>query len=311
MEEEGRGSSPSHPAIRPGEELLDEEEEDPSLVILNPFCWAKAAEEQQTGRLTVRPSPDQAQQQQQQHEDDTASSPWPPPVHPDEAERGTTPGSGTHRLASQGSSGSSYSRRPLVKQRNYCHSAEDLTGIIQPPVTVVHPPTSCTPAASSDGASSPVLRLPGGDGDSHHHLRPGGPAGSSSGGGGMMAGGGGGLRQESTSVESRASSSPAPPALARPASSTSHGLISQQTMRKQAAAAAAAGLSGSIEDGAQLPAAFEPVPTHLYGKPLQEIDPTVRDKVRDGRNAHARTWTSTHDMHPHSCPPPPRRWNAH
>ncbi|EFX89321.1 putative voltage-gated sodium channel protein, partial [Daphnia pulex] len=34
-----------------------------------------------------------------------------------------------------------------------------------------------------------------------------------------------------------------------------------------------------IEDGAPLPAAFEPVPLNLYGKPLQEIDPTVRDKT--------------------------------
>jgi hypothetical protein len=37
--------------------------------------------------------------------------------------------------------------------------------------------------------------------------------------------------------------------------------------------------TGPIEDGAPLPAAFEPVPLNLYGKPLQEIDPTVRDKV--------------------------------
>ncbi|XP_045030730.1 sodium channel protein 60E isoform X2 [Daphnia magna] len=37
--------------------------------------------------------------------------------------------------------------------------------------------------------------------------------------------------------------------------------------------------TGPIEDGAPLPAAFEPVPLNLYGKPLQEIDPTVRDKT--------------------------------
>ena len=36
---------------------------------------------------------------------------------------------------------------------------------------------------------------------------------------------------------------------------------------------------GPIDDGAPLPPVFEPVPPEIYGKPLQEIDPTVKDKV--------------------------------
>ena len=36
---------------------------------------------------------------------------------------------------------------------------------------------------------------------------------------------------------------------------------------------------GPIDDGAPLPPVFEPVPPKIYGKPLQEIDPTVKDKV--------------------------------
>ena len=36
----------------------------------------------------------------------------------------------------------------------------------------------------------------------------------------------------------------------------------------------------SLQDGAQLPAKYEPFPTELIGKPVEELDQYVYDKVR-------------------------------
>ena len=234
---------------------MADDEEDPSLVILNPFCWAKEAEEQQSARLTVRP-----QDPSSTSSNAAADDPWPAMIPSDDVEQQTTPGSGTgNRLASQGSSGSSYSRRPLVKQKNYCHSAEDLAINPPPPVTI-HPPTV------SESVSVPAAAARSST-DSHHHLKP-AP---------FVAGGaGGGLRQQSSrqqSVESRVSGSST-------ARASAPVVVMAPSHHQAKQPASSSGGSGPIEDGAQLPAAFEPVPARLYGKPLQEIDPTVRDKVR-------------------------------
>ena len=76
---------------------------------------------------------------------------------------------------------------------------------------------------------------------------------------------GGSARQSrQQSVESRASSS----------IPTGH-----HQLHHPGSASGSSSKTGPIEDGAPLPAAFEPVPLNLYGKPLREIDPTVRDKV--------------------------------
>ena len=44
----------------------------------------------------------------------------------------------------------------------------------------------------------------------------------------------------------------------------------------------------SLIDGAQLPAKYEPFPVELIGKPVEEIDPYVYDKV--GIFGHFATW---------------------
>lgn len=96
--------------------------------------------------------------------------------------------------------------------------------------------------------------------------------GLGSGAGGSGAGGSRQSRQQS--VESRASSSiPTGAVGSAPLSGHHHHQPAGSNSSK----------SGPIEDGAPLPAAFEPVPLNLYGKPLQEIDPTVRDKVNSIR----------------------------
>ena len=47
---------------------------------------------------------------------------------------------------------------------------------------------------------------------------------------------------------------------------------------------------GPIDDGAPLPPVFEPVPPKIYGKPLQEIDPTVKDKVSHFSSLHLHSF---------------------
>lgn len=261
---------------------MDDEEEDgtsnPSIVILNPF-WARTAEEQSEasllsgGRLTVRtPTPPPAAPP----EGGTGSDDWselfrygviPARDDPSSATDGAAVEPVMRKLASQGSSGSSSAnRRPLVKQKKYIqHSAEDLTALQQnPPVTIY---------------------APGGEGDTnedrsdHHHLKPSAVLTGHRSGPSSPSGRGGLLRQQ-LSVESKASvtfqntatvrSAPPPPVAANPV--IAHPVIRSSSKNTNSTL-------GPIEDGAELPPVFEPVATHLYGKPLQEIDPTVRDKV--------------------------------
>lgn len=103
-------------------------------------------------------------------------------------------------------------------------------------------------------------------------------------GGGSVGGttGAGGLRQSrQQSVESRGSSSiPTATLLAGHHRQVVAGGASGGGGGGSSSNGNSISKTGPIEDGAPLPAAFEPVPLNLYGKPLQEIDPTVRDKVR-------------------------------
>ena len=261
-------------ADRPGRRMDDEEEDgtsNPSIVILNPF-WARTAEEQSEasllsgGRLTVRtPTPPPAAPP----EGGTGSDDWSElfrygviPARDDPAADGEPV---MRKLASQGSSGSSSAnRRPLVKQKKYVqHSAEDLTALQQnPPVTINVPGEGDNNEDRSD----------------HHHLKPSAVLTGHRSGPSSPCGRGGGLLRQQLSVESKASVTfntatvrSAPPAAANP-------VIAHPVIRSSSKNTNSSTL-GPIEDGAELPPAFEPVATHLYGKPLQEIDPTVRDKV--------------------------------
>ena len=44
--------------------------------------------------------------------------------------------------------------------------------------------------------------------------------------------------------------------------------------------------SAHIEDGAQLPMKFEPFPSDLLGKPIEELDQFVYEKVRNPHNLY-------------------------
>ena len=44
-------------------------------------------------------------------------------------------------------------------------------------------------------------------------------------------------------------------------------------------------------DGAQLPAKFEPFPADLLGKPIEELDQYVYEKVRKNGNATVVRWS--------------------
>lgn len=123
------------------------------------------------------------------------------------------------------------------------------------------------------GHSDVVHSASAGGGGSHRRAPSGGPAGLTvrAGSGGSAGGAGGSRGSRQQSVESRASSSI--PAAASVIAGHSH------HHHSAGGGGSNSSKTGPIEDGAQLPSAFEPVPLNLYGKPLQEIDPTVRDKV--------------------------------
>lgn len=134
-------------------------------------------------------------------------------------------------------------RRPLVKQKKYCQSSDDIALVVANVENNSAPITINVTSTLSNDTGTPYGGDEDADQDSNNHLKPtqfipNRNASSSS----CRAG----LRSRQQSVESRVTS-----------------------------------VQGPIEDGAPLPAAFLPVPIHLYGKPLQEIDPTVRDKVRN------------------------------
>lgn len=267
----------------------DDEAADPSIVILNPF-WARTPEDQSeagllpAGRLTVRsppPSPIPPPESCDDRDDDEVAN-WPPDLSEE-------PAVTMRKLASLGSSGSSATagRRPLVKQKKYYHhSAEDLTVTVHGPAGSVSPDgdPSWSPAGRDELASP-------------HHLRPvaviGG--GSSPNRSPTPSGRVAGLRQQ-PSVESRVSINAPPSPVTHkvpPSSQQQQPRVHHQlpachsTSNNKSGVNKSAGVigPGPIEDGAELPPAFEPVPTHLYGKPLQEIDPTVRDKVPFARTA--------------------------
>ena len=148
----------------------------------------------------------------------------------------------------------SASRRRLVKQKKYCQSVEDVTlGVPEVEVasTSIRTPTPSAGVTINVTASSAgVWSAASEEGaSSHHHLRPCvsivPPQASS--------------RSNVTSGSSRGSRTP-----------RQQSLESRMTVTLP---------QGPIEDGAPLPSVFEPVPNNIYGKPLQEIDPTVRDKV--------------------------------
>lgn len=247
--------------------LPDDDDEDPSIVILNPF-WARTPEEHGDlfpgSRLTVKP-PSQPSTPCSQRSSpmplssellmlsDQLPADWgefivrtaslPRGVEPSAS--GESPGE-LRKLASQSSSGSQ-SRRPLVKQKKHCQSVEDV-GQPPAPVTInvsgATSPYTCTTSRPSRSPSwdekKPSVYVTGG---SERWAAP--------------------SRQQS--VESRVSSA-APSAAAAIA-------------KGKRGSSSSCSKTGPIEDGGLLPAAFEPVPVDLYGKPLQEIDPTVRDKV--------------------------------
>lgn len=161
-------------------------------------------------------------------------------------------------------------------------------------------PSSCVARTRSPSPSSAGLRFVVGSagvgggsvglvaGDVSPHSSSGGGlgsryrasgAGSSSGGAAAGSGGSGGVggsrQSRQQSVKSRASISIPTTAAATAAASVS--LLAGHQHHQPGGSNSSK--SAPIEDGAPLPAAFEPVPLNLYGKPLQEIDPTVRDKV--------------------------------
>ena len=181
-------------------------------------------------------------------------------------------------------------RRPLVKQKKHCQSVDDM---VAPGASGAASATA--PAGEAAGVTIPVTINVSG-------TQP--RSGSANG----TVGGAGGSRRpsprpdssieyqlgsESNDADDAASLHHLKPSslsgvhassggsAGRPGGSSPSSILRGQrsTPRQLSVESRVTVAHGPIEDGAPLPAAFEPVPLHLYGKPLLEIDPTVREKV--------------------------------
>ena len=275
MDSERQSTTPPVDALHQNEEEEEEEtsddeaeggdcDDDAGLVmVINPF-WARTP---QDPLLTVKtPTPAVMPLSTELL---MASSDWsvPPPPPP--------PRRSSHYNASV--------RRPLVKQKKqFYHSVDDLqqptpatppshhskvqvepsdepllsysisaSGYSSPPPPPCCPPEATTTTTVDNGVRRSAL----------------GPCRAAS------------SRQQS--VESRVSYCNNPPVIVHPRPSSSNTTNFGRCGSSATTAAAAAVISNeAIEDGAPLPAAFEPVPLNLYGKPLREIDHTVKDKVK-------------------------------